>query len=70
MAKRPFFVTFFLQLKEFETTHNTRKRLASGKAADISHEEKLTLQKEIKEQEVLLQGYQKVYSYGFTVCVA
>ena len=39
---------------------NTRKVLASGKDTDISHEEKVALRKEIKEQEVLLQGYQKV----------
>lgn len=39
---------------------NTRKLLAHGRDADISHEEKAVLQKEIKEQEVLLQGYQKV----------
>lgn len=41
---------------------NSRKLLASGRSPNqlISHEEKLALQSEIKEQEVLLQGYQKV----------
>lgn len=41
---------------------NSRRLLASGKTPDqlISRDEKLALQREIKEQEVLLQGYQKV----------
>ncbi len=48
---------------------NTRKLLAHGKDADISHEEKVVLQKEIKEQEVLLQGYQKVCTPLTCLCV-
>lgn len=41
---------------------DSRKLLASGRDPNmlISQEEKLSLQREIKEQEVLLQGYQKV----------
>ncbi len=43
-------------------TLDSRKLLASGKDPDmfISREEKEALQREIKEQELLLQGYQKV----------
>lgn len=50
------------QLKDLEVAQNSRKLLASGKSPDqvISQEDKLALQSEIKEQEVLLQGYQKV----------
>lgn len=52
-----------LQLKDLEVALNSRKLLASGKDPNmfISQEDKVALQKEIKEQEVLLQGYQKVY---------
>ena len=51
-----------MQLKDLEMAQNSRKLLASGKSPDqlISREEKLALQKEISEQEVLLNGYQKV----------
>ena len=51
-----------LQLKDLETSQDPRKLLASGRssAALITKEEKSALQRDIKEQEVLLQGYQKV----------
>ena len=50
---------------------NSRKLLASGKSPDqlISHDEKLALQREIKEQEVLLQGYQKVCIQNHYACL-
>lgn len=50
------------QLKDLEMAQNSRKLLANGRGPDvvISKDEKVALQKEIKEQEGLLQGYQKV----------
>ena len=51
-----------MQLKDLEMAKDSRKLLASGKDPNmlISHEEKEALKREIIEQEVLLQGYQKV----------
>ena len=50
------------QLKDAESAKNPRQLLAQGRGAglSISEEEKSTLEKDIKEQEVLLLGYQKV----------
>ena len=53
----------YVQLKELETSQDSRKLLARGgdvEKAVISREEKEALRTDIQEQEVLLQGYQKV----------
>lgn len=50
------------QLKDAESAKDPRQLLAQGRGAGLSitEEEKHTLEKDIKEQEVLLHGYQKV----------
>jgi hypothetical protein len=55
-----------LQLKDLETTLDSHRHLTSRRSPDrvISLEEKLALQSEMREQEVLLQGYQKVVVMG------
>ena len=51
-----------IQVKELEYETNSRKRIASGGQLDnvISEEQRKQLELNIKEQETLLQGYQKV----------
>ena len=51
-----------IQVKELECETNSRKRIASGGQLDkvISEEQRKELELNIKEQETLLQGYQKV----------
>ena len=51
-----------MQLKDAESAKDPRQLLAQGRGAglNITEEEKSTLERDIKEQEVLLQGYQKV----------
>lgn len=50
------------QLKDAELAKDPRQLLAQGRGAGltITEEEKSMLEKDIKEQEILLQGYQKV----------
>lgn len=57
---------YVCQLKDAESAKDPRQLLAQGRGAElsISEEEKSTLEKDIKEQEVLLQGYQKVRERG------
>lgn len=52
----------YVQLKDAKSVKDPRQLLAQGRGAElnITEEEKCTLEKDIKEQEVLLQGYQKV----------
>ena len=45
-------------MSDFESSQDHRRLAASGKP--IPEEERATLQKDIQEQEALLQGYQKV----------
>ena len=49
-------------MKELECETNSRKRIANGGQLDkvISEEQRKQLELNIKEQEALLQGYQKV----------
>ena len=57
---------YVCQLKDAKSAKDPRQLLAQGRGAglSISEEEKSTLEKDIKEQEVLLQGYQKVRERG------
>lgn len=56
-----------LQLQEYETSQSVHHRLAVGGA--ISQQEREELQSSIREQETLLQGYQKVvHTHNPTEC--
>lgn len=65
---------FSLQLKELETSQDSRKLLASERSLEgkaISQEEQKALRSDIQEQEVLLQGYQKVRAmYHVQSCIS
>ena len=52
-------------MKELECETNSRKRIANGGQLDkvISEEQRKQLELNIKEQEALLQGYQKVRAH-------
>ena len=56
-------------MKELECETDNRKRVASGGKLDgvINEEQRLQLEQNIKEQETLLNGYQKVHTNLFTV---
>lgn len=58
-----YFTCIHMQLNDLETSQDSRKLFASGReigTVPISKEEKAALRSDIQEQEVLLQGYQKV----------
>ena len=62
-----YFACINMQLKDLETSQDSRKLFASGRdigTVPISKEEKAALQSGIQEQEVLLQGYQKVNPFN------
>ena len=52
-------------MKELECETNSRKRIANGGQLEkvISEEQRKQLELNIKEQEALLQGYQKVRAH-------
>ena len=56
-------------MKELECETGNRKRVASGGKLDgvINEEQRLQLEQNIKEQETLLNGYQKVHTNLFSV---
>ena len=56
-------------MKELECETDNRKRVASGGKLDgvINEEQRLQLEQNIKEQETLLNGYQKVHTNLFSV---
>ena len=56
--------SYLVQLRERDVQSDTRRRLAVGDSADgIPVEERDRLQRELKEQEKLLEGYQRVGSF-------
>jgi protein QN1 len=57
----------FLKLSSFEETNRKQRWLHFGETTDPVTEEKLKqIQKEIQEQETLLQGYQQVWQFFST----
>ena len=55
----------FSKLSGFEESNKKRRWLHFGETADPVTEEKLKqIQKEIEEQETLLQGYQQVWLFS------
>jgi len=56
-------------VKELECETDNRKRVASGGKLNgvINEEQRLQLEQNIKEQETLLNGYQKVHTNLFII---